>query len=945
MPEVLHKQAQEAVRNERDFANEGLPFAERILLGIAEKLRGLEGMANTAKEEERAFLSALTSLNLHEELKDAKEQLDEVLTDIHKVVKETKGEAARILLEAGLFEVFPKEPGVATFEEFSDPNFDFDTECLHREVEVVRENLMRAVLADCHSPEELRSVEEKFPLEYWGPKDFLEFSNRYRLLDSPEDEIRLFEHSSSGDFLGAPRAQEFYALALIKKNRVSDAIAVCERLIERGYGNGLVWSIRGDAMIRKVESIEKFAKAFEDAGGAIKPVDAANIEEHGAVEERLQGQEITLENVRDLELQLQREGGESYYQGLKESGSSFPALEWMFCTFKRRNDLLMKRSSFLDKQRKGGASQGEQDELIQIENEINALEQRVLNQQVLVELTLQKEGAEESLDYWKHAGRLELAFAQGKALEEIKLILAQAFKTVDAVFKIDNTLVRLTRVREQFLYERSLTQQGGEGEKIFAVKIENMNAVFEEFEKGRQRFIEERKKKGSALNEEYQAIIDASPKDDVERYKRNTINFLALLGSITPQYIPGGIGRTGARVPDLMINRQDEAVLRGIIKELGVGEESDPIILKDAIEKFVRARLGVDDLQNPKSPLHHIFDTLSDGNIALSGIKPEMRRNTRSITNLSAALLAGIGDCRETMYTMGSSFATQSRMRVEEKIREALLCLEENNQAGFEKITKEDIPEILRYELRGEHAAVYMTSVTMNEKYDVKTVSPDNPTALYRAYGMDELKRGEPLTRYELENSILRVIYTDGTIHFIEPKDPETGKWRPLEHIPQEDGEGGLPIVPNTESIATLELLNLVEDHTYSTLFDKKTGNTAFADGFYDERRGGPYEFGSGPYDLKDITQNNGLVRAGMRTLAGPNGELMKSQVYVRALRYSKTDYQPSLGEGDVPGHIRIGGRIFNVDVLEEFIRLAKGESAVPRAMQRILEWQEAHRQ
>ncbi|MEK7541232.1 MAG: hypothetical protein AAB533_00010 [Patescibacteria group bacterium] len=953
MREKVPKVRQEA-ESESSPATQEFSPTEKMFLGISEKLRRLREEAADADDERHRFIEALDSLDLSQEAVDAEEKLDEILTAIHQVVKQTNASAGRVALEAGLFETFPKEYGVATFEDLSNPDFDLDAERLRRESEVVRENLMRAALADCASAEDLKSVEVTFPPERWGTKDFLEFSNRYRLLDSPDDEIRLFEHPSAAHFREVPRAVEFYALALIKKGRAADAIAVCDNLIKRGHGNGLVWSIRGDAFRSRADEMKKIAEGVHGSVSGSESIYALENEKNQAVGDISQEQEITPDQARDLRIEFQREAGESYCTGLKESGSSFPALEWMMHTIQRRGDLLVERQALLDRMHSGETIQNGHEMILQMGQEIESLERRISNQQVLVELALQKEGADESLDYWKHAGRLELAFMQGKTFEEVKPILAQMFKTADAIFKFDNTLDRLMRVREQFLQEMALQQSPEEGGEDMRAILEYMNKAIEELEKGKQRFASVKGKKGKdnkagALNEEYRAIIEMKPQNGLEQYKRNTINFLTLLGSITPQYIPGGIGRAGARVPDIMINRQDQGVFKRIVDELGIEGESEQVAIKDALEDFVRNHLGIDGLQNLKDASHYEFDTLSDGLVALSGIEPEMRRNTRSITNLSGSLLVGVGDCRETCYGMGALFGARQYRDVEGGKKEkgiiaALACMEADDQECFNKITKESIPEVLRYNLRGEHAGVYVASIAMNEKYDVKTVSPDDPTALYRSYDANAVKRGEALTRYELEYGIVRVVYKDGTVRFIEPKDPESGRWRPLEHIPQEGG-GGVPIVPDLENVQDLEVLNLVEDHTYTTLLDKKTGRITLADAFYDGRRGGPYDFGSGTYDPEDIVRNNGLVRANTRTLAYPDGTVTKSQVYLRALPYSKTDYQPSLGEGDMPSRIRIGGRSFKMDVFEELGRLEKGESVVPAAMRRIREWEEARQQ
>lgn len=844
---------------------------EQMSLAIEEKLNSLRLEAERADEDRRNIVTQLTAAGLRREAEDGRAYLGRALVEMHQVLKHAEASAAGILLESGALEVLPREQGIYRFEDLD--GADLDAECLRRGIEVARENFVRILLGQCRDVAALQALEERFPMAHWGTKDFFEFSNRYRLFDAPEEEVRLFEAAPEGDFRRAPRSREFYALALIKQERNADAISVCDALIDEGYGNGLVWSIRADALLGR-----------GDAGP-----------------------------------EAERAAAESCYRGFQESGSSFPALEWAILTLKERRRAEDRR----DMLRKGGA--GDEDgrqSLEAAEQEIAALDRLVANQQTLIDLALKSEGAEESLDYWKHVGRLELACMKGDSIEAVKPILAQAFQTGDAAFKFDIAIERIRAIRE------ALGDGGGHADAVRAA-----------LEEGRTRFIEGHKRKGAALDEEYRTILEAPPQTDIERYKRNTINFLALLGSITPQYIQGGIGRAGARVPDTMINRQDEANFAEIITRLGVSEEDDPWRLHDVIEDFVRGRLGVDELQSLKAELHQRFDLTSDGVILLSGIDPRIRKGTRSITNLSGSLLMGMGDCRETLYAMGALFAVQTRMRVGRGLRDALACLEAGDQEGFERITTTAIPGILRYQLRGEHAGVYVSSIAMNGKYDIATVAPDSDMALHRPYGINEFRRGENLTRYEIENAVLRVTYADGTERLLFPKDPDTGRWAPHAHIPGQDGQSGLPLIPDSERMVGLELFNLVEDHTYSTLHDQRTGAVAFADGFYDQRRGGPYAFGSGAYRLEDLGSQQGLVRAGTRKLAAADGSVIESPVYTKALGYSKTDYQPSLGEGDIPGRIRIMGRSFEVDVIKEIFLEGSRESVVPKVMKQIFRW------
>ena len=79
-------------------------------------------------------------------------------------------------------------------------------------------------------------------------------------------------------------------------------------------------------------------------------------------------------------------------------------------------------------------------------------------------------------------------------------------------------------------------------------------------------------------------------------------------------------------------------------------------------------------------------------------------------------------------------------------------------------------------------------------------------------------------------------------------------------------GGGGVPNIPEAGarggSIADIQLLNLVEEHTTSFLYNGATGEVELCDGFYNERLfDSPYQFGSCRIETSDILVT-GLFRA-----------------------------------------------------------------------------------
>jgi len=788
----------------------------------------------------------------------------------------------------------------------------------------------------------------------WTETELMEISNRFRLLSSPENEMRLYEESTNEVFRNIPRAREFYILALNKVNRTTDAIGECRKLIAEGGENSVVWGALGDAYTIQMMSIEQFAKVLEEEEGNINRVDSRYKVQFQKHFPEIDVETITLDLLDDLRKLTLKEAKQIYGQGFHNNGASFTGLGWMMRTIEQKVDLLSDKAFLLQRQRLGVLSQHEVVALRQLEGVIRKAEQEIESQSILIKIALEMEGGSESLDYWTHAGELQLAYNQVKSIEEIKPILARVFATVDAEFKLVTTINRLERIKDQYVKELEIKQTQSEKTKELECSLEIMNAVIVELNAGKRRFIAGGKTKGKALNKGYKELAEANPKDPQRIFLKKTINFRTLTGNLVPQYIPGGIGRTGSRVPDLTINRHVQEDIHNIVEEkiikaLKPGEKNQPKAVLALIQKFVGESLGVKELQDLQSPAHNEFNIRSDGMIALSGIDPNMRKGTRSITDLTACLLVKTGDCRETMYLNGAIFAHYQQMQVSEKIREAMACLDHGDQEGFHRITSVEIPEFIRYQLRGGHVSVYVDSISMKEKYCPDRFSTRDPTAIERKYGLDEFQSGQPLTAYELENAIIRVTYKDGTVTLVKPKHPTSGKWQPIEHTPVKGG-GGIPKIPKTgpngENILCIQLLNLVEEHTISFLYDGKTGKVELCDGFYNQNFfESPYQFGSGTLNVGDLVSNYGLISAGRREMIGPDGKRHTHPVFIEFLPYSATDYQFSLGEGDIPASFQLMGRRFDGRLTQARRQLDEGDPCIPVCLDKICAWERQQRE
>lgn len=816
--------------------------------------------------------------------------------------------------------------------------------------EALREYAFRVKLDSTESLEELSEMVfgDAGTMDRRTARELLEISNRFRLLDAPECEIRLYEETRNAEFRAIPRAREFYLLALNKVGRCAEAIEECGRIIAEEGGNGLMWGILGNSYSIRMLCAEKFAEALEVAEGDISVVDG--LVKAGFLKQfpELDIQKITIDQVRYLRGQLLDKAIHAYRRGFERRGTAFPGLCWMIRTFDRYVDTLEERASLLEARHTGTFDARSEASLHRLEARIGSLEHQLKAQPLLLHVSLKLEGGIESPDFWPHAGELQLAFTQRQSMPEIGPILARVFATLDAEFKMKILRDDLTRIFDQHARMLNVVRiQGRETDELEQV-LERMKAVLAELAAGHDRFVAGGKTRGSAMNEHYRVLAETEPAHAAALFLKRTINFHALIDNLVPQCVPGGIGRVGARVPDLTVNRNVQEDLRAIITEkvlpaLSPGERDQPRAVIAVIQRLVGAWLGLSELQDLHSPAHRAFDTRSDALILLSGIDPAMRIGSRSITDLTAALLLRTGDCRETMYLNGALHACCQQMQVLEKLGKAMECLNGEDTEGLHRIIDSEIPAVLRYQLRGGHVAVYVDAIAMRHKYHAERVSEDDPLAAERRYGVEEFRAGKPLSGYELDNSKLIVSYSDGSRMVIEPRDPESGKWRPIEHIPVPGG--GVPRVPETGvrggGIADIRLLNLVEEHTMSFLYDSETGKVEYCDGFYNECLfNSPYQFGSGRIETSDILENHGLIRAGRRPVRGADGKIRRNQVFIEFLPYSTTDFSPSLAEGDFPDAFQLMGRLFGGKLSEERRRLEDGTSAVPAVLEKLQVWQ-----
>jgi hypothetical protein len=816
--------------------------------------------------------------------------------------------------------------------------------------EVLRDHAFRNLLKSADTVEKLEKLAfgGERGLGGWTTKELFEITNLFRLLSSPENEIRLYEECPDEDFRHAPRVREYYVLALNKAGRPVEAIQEGSRIIAEGGHNALVWATLGESYSARMLFAERLAQILAEASGDLAAIDTRLITQVSHYFTEVDPADLTVALARSLQQNNLRMAIRIFRRGFRESGSSFPGLGWMLHTMDYWTELVVECGRLLQKDGTSGLDGDESLRLRLVNDEIKALEKEWDSQAILIGIALELQGGSESLDYWTHAGRLLLMVIRGDGPSAIHDVLTRLFNVADADFKLAITANELRRIRDNYAVMRQAEGTGEADTVELDLRIGGAELAIAELEASRARFQGTGKARGSALGDGSRKSPPAGPVDAVNAFLDKTINFRAMTGNLVPLYISGAIGRVGARVPDLVINRKVQEDLADlvetkILQPLTPEDRENPRAVITRIQQVIGAGFKIGDLQDLQSPAHFDFDVRSDGLIVLSGVDYKMRRNTRTATDLTAPLLMQNGDCRETMYLNGALFSCWQQIEVKKRIAKAMLCLELDFHEGFQNVVREEIPALMRYQLRGGHVSIYVDSITMCRKYQCERVSAEDGAAILRPYGIDEMRAGLPLTLYEIENSKIEVMYTDGTTAWIEPREPVTGKWRPIDHTPVPGG--GVPIIAgagaNLEKIRSIRLLNLVEEHSLTFLHDAKRQTMEFCDGFYNEALfNSPYAFGSGPVNIEESHTHAGLIRAGSRMAVQREGSRHQQPVYLEFLPFSQTSYEAALVEGDIPGTIQLMGRIFKGDLKRERRRLEEGNSPIPALLEKVQEWQ-----
>lgn len=787
----------------------------------------------------------------------------------------------------------PSDQSALTFDDLLDA--DLEQVYLRGKDEMLRGRAFRILLDYAATPEKLVKIvfEAEAGLAHWTTNELFEISNRFRLMSAPEQEIRLYRECDDDAFRAAPRVREFYVLALNRSGQPAAAIREASRILVEGGQNVLVWGALAQAhtaCLLQAEAV--LAKLRAQAHADIDPaVFAAHFPD-------LPLADLTEAKAEALCAQSMDASMRVFRDGFRYTGEPFPGLGWM----QRNIDRLAAH-----------ARAGNEAGVAEVQHELDCLTR-------LVRLSLDAQGGRESRDYWTQAGLLQLAVVQQSDPSDYMATLAATMACADADFKPSSTAAELARIRDSYA---AMVGMGAHDHTVYAAIVERATHAI------------------SVLLRRAPTPQPAAPESAAGRFLQSTFNFGALVGNMVPLTINGTIGRVGARVPDLLINRRvqqdlDDFIEHLVLPDLSEAERQSPRAVARRILRLVGTVLNIGELQDLKSPAHAAFDTRSDGLIALSGVDYDLRKDTRTGTDLTAAMLLQNCDCRETMYLNGALFARWQQRALRSGIARALQCMEAGHADDFERIVTGEIPALMRYQVRGGQVDVYVESIGMISKYQHQRVSEEDATARERSYGVAEWRAGEALTRYEIENAIIEAQYDDGTRRMMLPVDPESGARRPH---PNTDG---VPLLDAPERVTGLRLLNQVEAHALTFLYDTQQGSAELCDGFYNGQLFDtcPYAFASGALDLNDLMSPPALLRAGDRAAIASDGTVRRLPVFLRFLSYSRADYAIGLVDGDQPGVLKLMGRAFRANFWREQRRLLDGASPVPALLDKIHAWQ-----
>ena len=342
--------------------------------------------------------------------------------------------------------------------------------------------------------------------------------------------------------------------------------------------------------------------------------------------------------------------------------------------------------------------------------------------------------------------------------------------------------------------------------------------------------------------------------------------------------------------------------------------------------KHIRQCFRTHLLQDLHSDEHKRFDDTSNACIHLLGIPKSKRKGTPSATNCSSALIF-LGDCREHAIEMCAFFDFWQRYKINDMLKSAFKLINSSIdiQKQFDGI-KSEIKEILSNQLRAGHVGIY-SKVQMVDKY--QHIGWDKGKhKLLRKYTLDSVKNKEKLTEYELQHSFIFAYFGNGKEDYFVIKPV----WDDIKNKMQLPNEDGVPKIENLDMMISLELYNLVEEHTMTFLIkeiDEKIISFKCKDSFYNEKYNipngkpseqSPYHFGEQELDIKELDYGGSMSVGSWNVWDEGSKNYILAPIRIKLLPFSKRTDTPAIQAN--PQKLRyLGLGLEYIDIVGELVR------------------------
>jgi hypothetical protein len=323
----------------------------------------------------------------------------------------------------------------------------------------------------------------------------------------------------------------------------------------------------------------------------------------------------------------------------------------------------------------------------------------------------QRDGNDNSKDFWRSINTLEVMTIQGASDEQIDYWTKKSYLLATESWMMGSARGVMERCAEK------LKRQGKD-----ASRFEKSIAKIDEVTKLDKADIKIEEQAFVGKNEVTTAVIKAS-----YNYKGFATNF-------TGGHAISGNFQFGGQLPDHCLTRSDwkefDQVMQTQLSDFLSEDELEHVSGTQSLydiedvntflsmtDKIVRKQFSTDelDLEDLKSDGHKVYDATVNGLIALCA--SEDKKNSNSSTNISVSFGLGLGDCRHHAQVKQILFEGWQRARVNKHMRSAFESLQIGNQNQFEK-EMAAVDEINQVELR-TFDVVVSGNIKTEGKYNV----------------------------------------------------------------------------------------------------------------------------------------------------------------------------------------------------------------------------------